>query len=279
MRLARLAADGHIFVGLIDGNDAVELTTDWVSALAAQVPGGPGIRSLESGRRWPLANCEFLKPLDTQSRGIFCIGLNYWEHADEFSKKVGVGRANKPPIFLKLASSVLDPYKPIVINGNLSTEIDWEIELGVVLGRGGRFIPVDRVGSYVAGYTIIVDMTARDLQREHGQWFIGKNSHELSPMGPWVVTVDELGFPPVTTLSLSVNGVEKQRSSSELMIVSISDFISMTSESIELQPGDVFATGSPPGVGFTRNPPEFLTPGDVLEATIDGVGNLVHSVV
>lgn len=278
MRLARLAVDGRMIVGLIDGSYAVELTTDWVSALVASVPGGPGMRSLESGRRWPLTECELLKPLDTQSRGVFCIGLNYWEHADEFSEKVGVGRAERPPIFLKLAASVLDPYKPIVINRDLSSEIDWEIELAVVLGRGGRFIPADHVGTYIAGYTIIVDMTARDLQREHGQWFIGKNSHQSSPMGPWVVTVDELGFPPVTKLSLRVNGVEKQRSSTELMIVSIADFISITSESIELHPGDVFATGSPPGVGFTRNPPEFLKPGDVLEAVIDGVGNLVHSV-
>lgn len=277
MRLARVAVEGREIVGRIDGAEVIELSSDWTGALAAVVAEGGGLAELETDRRHPLATCELLVPLDPGARGVFCIGLNYREHADEVGGSLGEGDG-RPPIFMKLAASMLASAKPIVIDKQLSVEVDWEVELGVLLGRGGRRIPVDEVHRYVAGYTVIVDTTARDLQRAHGQWFIGKNTHAASPMGPWVVTVDELGFPLLTDLWLRVNGVEKQRSSTDLMIVDIATFISMTSESVELRPGDVFATGSPPGVGFTRQPPEFLRPGDVLEASIEGVGSLTHAV-
>lgn len=277
MRLARVAVDGREIVGRIDGSEVVELSGDWAGALRAVTPGGTGLTELETERRHPLSSCELLVPLDPVARGVFCIGLNYREHADEVAGSLGESDG-RPPIFMKLGASMLASAKPIVIDKQLSEEVDWEVELGVVLGLGGRRIPVDQVHEHVAGYTVVVDTTARDLQRAHGQWFIGKNSHASSPMGPWVVTVDELGFPPRTELWLRVNGVEKQRSSTDLMIVDIATFISITSESVELRPGDVFATGSPPGVGFTRQPPEFLRPGDVLEASVERVGSLKHAV-
>lgn len=278
MRLARVAVGGREIVARIEGDRVIELASDWTSALAAVVPGGSGLAALESGLHHDLGACEVLVPLEPHGRGPFCIGLNYRAHVDEVAGTLGEVREDRPPIFVKLAASMLAPTKPIVIDKAVSEEIDWEVELGVVLGRGGRHIAPQAVGDHVAGYTVIIDTTARDLQRAHGQWFIGKNGHASTPIGPWVVTTDELGFPPVTDLWLQVNGIEKQRSSTDRMIVGIADFIAMTSESVELRAGDVFATGSPPGVGFTRNPPEFLHSGDVLEAVVERVGRLKHAV-
>jgi len=278
LRLARFMADGKERVGSVADGHLTELGGSWAevlgnvtdsSALAAQVP---------SGGRWPVEECELLAPLDPTGRGVFCIGLNYKEHADEVGQELGDRPAGRPSIFQKLAASMLAPGQPLCLDPDLSGEIDWEVELGVVIGKRGRRIPVERVAEHIAGYTIVIDVTARDLQRAHVQWFMGKNLHQSSPVGPWVTTLDEIGFPPVLELSLHVNDVEKQRSSTDQMVWGIPEFISMTSACVELQPGDIFATGSPSGVGFRRQPPEYLHPGDVLRAEIEHLGSLQHAV-
>ena len=144
----------------------------------------------------------------------------------------------------------------------------------MVLGCGGRHIQADRANEHIAGYTVVNDVTARDLQRDHVQWFTGKNVAGSTPVGPWVVTADEVGFPPVLSVSLTVNGVEKQRASTDRMIWGIGEFIALVSERVELRPGDLFATGTPSGVGFSRNPPEFLIPGDIVCADVERIGTL-----
>jgi 2-keto-4-pentenoate hydratase/2-oxohepta-3-ene-1,7-dioic acid hydratase in catechol pathway len=278
VRLARFEVEGKNRIGFVDGREFVEVDSSWTGLLAYALDGLSGVEELATGARFALDSGRLLAPLEDTSRGVFCIGLNYRQHVEEVGDVLGEVRTGRPPIFLKLAASMLGPSNPLVLDQELSKEMDWEVELGVVLGRGGRRIPTDRVGEHVVGYTVIVDTTTRDLQREHVQWFIGKNSHRASPIGPWVTTVDEVGFPPVIELSLHLNGVEKQRATTDLMIWSIAEFVAITSESIELKAGDIFATGSPPGVGFTRQPPEFLTPGDKLRAAIEGVGTLEHAV-
>jgi 2-keto-4-pentenoate hydratase/2-oxohepta-3-ene-1,7-dioic acid hydratase in catechol pathway len=278
VHLARFRADGEERVGFADAGDLVEVAHSWIEVLGEALEAPSRIAAAATGARWPLADCELLPPLEATSRGVFCIGMNYQAHTAEVGSQLGAVPSGRPSIFLKLASSMLGPGKPLVLDPALSTEIDWEVELGVVLGRGGRRIPVERVGEHIAGYTIVVDTTARDLQREHVQWFIGKNAHQSSPIGPWVTTIDEIGFPPALGISLHVNGVEKQQARTDQMVWSIAQFIAITSESVELLPGDVFATGSPPGVGFTREPPEFLRSGDVLRADIERVGSLQHDV-
>jgi 2-keto-4-pentenoate hydratase/2-oxohepta-3-ene-1,7-dioic acid hydratase in catechol pathway len=278
VRLARFRADHKDRVGFIDGESLVEVSVGWAEVLARVVEDRAGLASLGGGARWPIDECELLIPIDEATRGIYAIGFNYREHADEIGDELGDTRTGRPPIFFKIRPSLLAAGRALVLDPEFSKEMDWEVELGVVIGRPGRKIPVNKVGRHVAGYTVVVDTTARDRQREHGQWFIGKNAAASSPIGPWVTTVDELGFPPVVELSLSGNGVEKQRAASDNMIWRIEEFIAMTSQGIELQAGDVFATGSPPGVGFTRRPPEFLTRGDVLRAEISQVGWLEHAV-
>jgi 2-keto-4-pentenoate hydratase/2-oxohepta-3-ene-1,7-dioic acid hydratase in catechol pathway len=182
-------------------------------------------------------------------------------------------------MFVKLASAMAGPNATLCLEPSVSSQFDWEIELGVVIGRGGRAIAKHAVPDHVTGYTIVNDVTARDLQRRHVQWFIGKNVDTSSPIGPWITTLDEAGYPPALEMVLSVNGVEKQRVGTDQMIFDVPTVVSTVSDAIELQVGDVFATGTPSGVGFARQPPESLQSGDVIEASIEGLGSQRNLVV
>jgi 2-keto-4-pentenoate hydratase/2-oxohepta-3-ene-1,7-dioic acid hydratase in catechol pathway len=278
VRLARFVAEDADRVGLVVDEDVIEVSCAWGALVNSSMQGSEAVLRQATGRRWALSDCRLLAPLDPTSRGVFCIGMNYSDHVAEVGDDLGRTNSRRPPIFLKLAASMLGPDRPLVLDPAVSSEMDWEVELGVVIGVPGRHIAPDDVHRHVAGYTVVIDTTARDLQQSHVQWFMGKNAHQSSPIGPWVTTVDEIGFPPAVDVSLSVNQIDKQRATTDQMIWSIADFISITSSSVELQAGDVFATGSPPGVGFTRTPPEFLAPGDILQAEIKGVGSLSHVV-
>ncbi len=276
MRLARLQAEGAVRVAVADGPEWVEIDLTWPAALAAsgQVA---GLLDAASGRRWAPEQVMILAPVEETSRGMFCIGMNYRAHVQETTGSLGPN-AKRPAVFLKLASSIIGPDESFPTDGRVSKEFDWEVELGVVIGRGGRSIPVNRVHEHIAGYTIVNDVTARDLQRDHVQWFMGKNVEGSTPVGPWVVTSDEIAFPPALAISLSVNGVEKQRSRTDQLVCSVADFVSMVSNCIPLVSGDVFATGTPAGVGFSRHPPEFLHHGDKVRAEIEGIGVLTNVV-
>lgn len=273
MRLIRFRAADEDRVGWLDGEDAVEVRLCWEEMVAASLEPGRSALAARSGRRYPLAGSLLLPPLPLVRGGLFCIGMNYREHDEEAGVALGP-RARRPAIFWKLTSSCIGDGEPIEADPSISREYDWEVELGVVIGRGGRHIQAERAGDHVAGYTVVNDVTARDLQRDHVQWFMGKNVADSTPVGPWVVTVDEAGYPPVLSISLTVNGVEKQRGSTDQMIWDIGEFIALVSHRVELRPGDLFATGTPSGVGFSRNPPEFLTAGDVVCADVERVGTL-----
>ena len=273
MRLARFRADGEDRVGWLADEEIVEIGLRWAEAVVASLePGRPAIAA-RSGRRRPLPRCTLLPPLPTGRGGLFCLGMNYRAHDEEAGGALGP-RARRPAIFWKLASSCVGHGDAIEADPSISKEFDWEVELGVVIGRGGRHIAAERVGDHIAGYTVVNDVTARDLQRDHVQWFMGKNATRSTPVGPWLVTVDEMGYPPVLSISLTVNGVLKQRATTDEMIWSVGEFIAMVSETVELSPGDLFATGTPSGVGFSRTPPEFLAPGDVVCAQIERIGTL-----
>ena len=273
MRFIRFRAAGEDLVGWLDGEEAVQVRLSWEEMVAASLePGRPDIAA-RSVRRYPLAECLLLPPLPLVRGGLFCIGMNYREHDEEAGTALGP-RARRPAIFWKLASSCIGDGEPIQADPSISREFDWEVELGVVIGRGGRRIHADRAGDHIAGYTVVNDVTARDLQRDHVQWFTGKNVAGSTPVGPWVVSADEVAFPPVLSVSLTVNGVEKQRASTDRMIWGIGEFIALVSERVELRPGDLFATGTPSGVGFSRNPPEFLIPGDIVCADVERIGTL-----
>jgi 2-keto-4-pentenoate hydratase/2-oxohepta-3-ene-1,7-dioic acid hydratase in catechol pathway len=256
----------------------VEIAETWLDALARCSGMTPGSLT-ETGRRFSLTECEFLAPLPDAGRGVFCIGMNYADHDAEARGLLGTEAAAHPVLFVKLASAMTNAYAVLSLDGSVSRQIDWEVELGVVIGRGGRAIEKPDVADHVAGYTIVNDVTARDLQRQHVQWLMGKNVDASSPIGPWVTTLDEAGYPPALEMVLRVNGVEKQRGTTDRMIFDVPTVVSTLSNTIELQVGDVFATGTPSGVGFARQPPEFLQVGDVVEASIEQLGSQRNVVV
>jgi 2-keto-4-pentenoate hydratase/2-oxohepta-3-ene-1,7-dioic acid hydratase in catechol pathway len=202
--------------------------------------------------------------------------LNYAEHAAE--SRVTEGIPQYPVLFTKPPSTVIGPEAPIPWHGNVSTKIDWEVELVVVIGRRGRDIAEADALDYVFGYTIGNDITARDLQAKHQQWYKGKGLDGFCPLGPWIVTADEFGDPQNVELRLRVNGEQKQRACTRDMIFSVAQLISAWSMGMTLEPGDLLMTGTPSGVGFARKPPEYLKPSDVVEAEIERIGILRNSV-
>jgi 2-keto-4-pentenoate hydratase/2-oxohepta-3-ene-1,7-dioic acid hydratase in catechol pathway len=183
-----------------------------------------------------------------------------------------------PIFFTKATTTVSGPYDPLLIDPAVSNQIDWEVELGVIIGRAGKHIPAGQALEYIFGYTVINDVSARDLQARHKQWFKGKSLDGSCPMGPWVVTADELPDPHILGLRLRVNGVIKQESNTRLLIYNIPAIIETLSAGLTLEPGDIIATGTPAGVGFARQPPEYLQPGDVVEAEVEGIGLLRNRV-
>lgn len=219
-------------------------------------------------------------PIIRPRKNIMCMALNYSEHAKETAAVRGRSAAppTEPVLFTKAPTSVNAPYGQIVIDPAVSSEIDWEAELGVVIGKSGKNIREEDALSYVFGYTVLNDITARDLQSRHKQYFKGKSLDGSCPMGPWIVTADEITDPQQLAIRLRVNGVTKQDGNTSQMIFSIAQIIVVLSAGMTLEPGDIIATGTPSGVGFSRNPPEFLYPGDVMETEIEGIGILRNSV-
>ncbi|HEX3630833.1 MAG TPA: fumarylacetoacetate hydrolase family protein [Candidatus Dormibacteraeota bacterium] len=226
-----------------------------------------------------LAELTLLSPLDPPRGNVLAIGRNYQEHAKESAR--AWGEEIKPPtVFTKAQTSVAGPYEDIPIDPGVSEKIDWEAELGVVIGKAGINIKPEDAMSHVFGYTVINDVSARDIQNGWGgQFFKGKSLDKYCPMGPWVVTADEIPDPQNLRLTLKVNGVTKQAGNTRNMINSVEQLIVWLSIGMTLLPGNVIATGTPDGVGFARTPPEFLKPGDVMETEVEGVGLLRNKMV
>ena len=205
---------------------------------------------------------------------IICIGMNYRDHAHE----IGLGVPNVPTIFSKFSSCVIAPGEPVVLPAG-STQVDYEAELAVVMGRRATQVAADRAYEYVLGYTAFNDVTARDFQFGDLQWQRGKSCDTFAPMGPAIVTADEILDPHTLRITLTRNGTVMQDSNTGQLIFRVPDLIEFITRTITLEPGDVIATGTPAGVGFTRKPPIFLKPGDVVEVEIDKMGVLRNPVV
>jgi 2-keto-4-pentenoate hydratase/2-oxohepta-3-ene-1,7-dioic acid hydratase in catechol pathway len=229
----------------------------------------------------PLAEARLLAPIPRPRRNIICLGLNYLDHAQESFAARGreVRLPDYPVFFTKATGSINGPYDDIPYDAAVSSQIDWEGELGVVIGRGGRNIDEATAWQHVFGYTVINDVSARDIQTRHGgQFFKGKSLDGSCPCGPAIVTADELPDPHQLRLVCRVNGVIKQEGHTGQMIFNIPAIIAHLSLGLTLEPGDLIATGTPAGVGFARQPAEFLRPGDVLETEIEGIGVLRNRV-
>ena len=231
----------------------------------------------------PLSSVTLLAPIPRPRRNVFCIGRNYAEHAAESLRAQGQQAptgAPRPNFFTKATTTVNGPYDDIPFDASVSAQLDWEVELGVVLGRGGRHIAREQALTHVWGYLVLNDVSARDLQNAPGvQWFLGKSLDGSCPTGPWIVTADELPDPQTLRLSLRINGELKQEDTIASMIFDVATQIAALSRALTLEPGDILATGTPAGVGFARTPPEFLKPGDVMESAVEGIGALRNHVV
>ncbi|HUS13754.1 MAG TPA: fumarylacetoacetate hydrolase family protein [Chloroflexia bacterium] len=214
-------------------------------------------------------------PIPRPGKNVMCIGLNYAEHAAEGHREPPA----RPTVFTKAPTAVMGPHDPILIDPAVSSQIDWEVELGVIIGRGGRGISRTGALDHVFGYTVINDLSARDIQYSHGgQFFLGKSLDGSCPIGPWIVTRDEVPDPQALRLTSRVNGVVKQNGTTADMIFTVAVLIEWLSRGMTLEPGDILATGTPSGVGHHRSPPEYLQPGDTLESEIAGIGLLRNPV-
>ncbi|CUU54638.1 2-keto-4-pentenoate hydratase/2-oxohepta-3-ene-1,7-dioic acid hydratase (catechol pathway) [Parafrankia irregularis] len=273
MRLARIGAEPERWA-LVEGDGLVEIAETLTELIAGAAP-------TATGRRLDPAHTTLLAPVSGHCRGVFCTGINYTAHQQESAEAFSATVPPHPIIFFKTVSALCGPYDELPLDPAVSPEFDWEGELGVVIGTGGRDIPVARALEHVFAYTVVNDITARDIQRRHQQWHLGKNVDAATPVGPWLVTADEFAdgaLPADTVVELRVNGVAKQRAVTADMIFDVATQISVISATTALLPGDVISTGTPAGVGFTRTPPEFLADGDIVETEVTGVG-LLRNVV
>ena len=291
MRLVTFRADGgNARLGAVVGDQVVDLAEASGGAvpdeMIAFIEAGP--TALVTARAIlqanpagiPLSSVTLLAPIPRPRRNVFCLGLNYRAHAAE-AQQFGVTQKDHehPIFFTKPPSTVVGPDAAIEVITDVTREVDWEVEVTVVIGPGGVDIAKDAAMDHVFGYTIANDVSARDLQFRHGgQWFKGKGLDTFCPVGPWIVTADEIPDPANLEVILRVNGVEKQHSNTSKLIFDLPTMIASLSEGLTLEAGDVILTGTPEGVGFARKPPEFLHDGDIVECEVERIGLLRNSV-
>jgi 2-keto-4-pentenoate hydratase/2-oxohepta-3-ene-1,7-dioic acid hydratase in catechol pathway len=272
-------------IGIVSDDEGTVTRLDMSSDAVAEA----GVTSL-IGRDLPvkaevvsLSDVTVLAPVPRPRRNIFCVGKNYFDHAHEFASSGFDSSAAKgaipeaPIIFSKVPECVVKSGDPIRVDPSVSSAIDYEAELAVIIGTGGRNITPENAMSHVWGYTIVNDVTARDLQGKHSQWLIGKSQDSFCPMGPWAVTADTVDLAD-TTVKCWVNDEIRQDSNTKLLIFDVPTIIAALSNGVTLQPGDVIATGTPAGVGIGFKPPKYLSAGDVVRVEISGIGTLENPV-
>ena len=287
--LAGLWRDGRVLDLQAAGrhsNEAADL-----GSMLAIIRGGEGTlaalqrvesRSDEFPDAWmDAALLRILAPIPVPVRNVYCVGRNYVDHIKEGYAKAGkeAKLPEVPQFFTKATGAVNSPDGDVRLDSRLTNLLDYEVELAVVIGRGGRDIPVASAFDHVFGYTVANDFTARDLQRRHEQWFKGKSLDTTCPLGPCIVDRAEIGDPRTLELSLTVNGTERQRARAAQMIFDIPTIIASLSAGLTLEPGDIIATGTPSGVGFAMNPAQALKGGDLVVSRIDRIGELRNHIV
>jgi 2-keto-4-pentenoate hydratase/2-oxohepta-3-ene-1,7-dioic acid hydratase in catechol pathway len=269
----------------VDGEDVVLLDVpDLVSVIEAGPAGLVAARNeLATGERLPLASVSLRAPLRRFRRDVLCTGWNYWDHFEESKgKREGqdVDRPEHPTFFTKGPDVVIGPYDEIAYDPAISAKWDYEAELALVIGKAGRSIPVADALDHVWGYTLANDVSQRDLQRQHGgQWLKGKSIDDTMPLGPWIVTADELGDPQDVRLQCLLNGEVMQDASTKQMAYDVATLISELSFGMTLRPGDLLLTGTPAGIGNAREPQVFLAEGDEVVTRADKIGELRNKLV
>jgi 2-keto-4-pentenoate hydratase/2-oxohepta-3-ene-1,7-dioic acid hydratase in catechol pathway len=282
MKLATFAHQGRDHVGLVHGERVhpVSAATDMLDLIERFATLKAGLRP--DGDGLPLTEVELRAPIPVPRRNIICVGKNYREHAREFSQSGFEAGAVKgaeidefPAVFTKLPSCVVGPRNGVSLHRQITSAVDYEAELALVIGTGGRDIARADAYRHILGYTIVNDVTARDRQRNHKQWFLGKALDTFCPMGPWITTADEVD-PENLTVQCWVNGELRQNANTRDLIFDIPTLVETISAGLTLMPGDIIATGTPAGVGIGFNPPKFLKPGDEVRVAIAGLGEITN---
>jgi acylpyruvate hydrolase len=297
MKLVRFSTNGQTpRLGVLQGDRIADLQASLTASLtrrgvsraseiaAALVPnstrafleGGPVAEEAVAGiKEWvtvPASSARLHAPITDPGKFI-CIGLNYRDHAEEAKQPI----PKEPPIFAKWSNAIIDPNEPI-LRPRGSNQLDWEVELGVVIGKTARFVSKEKALDYVWGYTIINDVSARDFQFIGSQWMAGKIPETFAPVGPYIADRSDIPDPHVLELKLWVNGKQMQGGNTKTFIFDVRYIVSYLSGLMTLSPGDLIATGTPPGVGFARKPPVFLQPGDTCRLEITGLGQIENPV-
>jgi len=269
MKLLRYGTTGSERPGMLDDDGRIRDLSSVVDDIA-----GRWLADLDWANKLDMAALPVVEPPQrlgpcVAGTGKFiCIGLNYADHAAESGMEV----PPEPVIFMKATSAIVGPDDDIVLPRG-STATDWEVELGVVIGRPAKHVTKDQALAHVAGYCVVNDVSERDFQiRRSGQWTKGKSCDTFGPVGPWLVTRDEVPDPQNLAMWLTVNGEAKQGGSTQTMVYSVAHIVSYLSDFMTLHPGDIISTGTPPGVGQGFNPPQYLAAGDVVELGIEGLG-------
>ena len=280
--------DGHLRVGAVVEDRVADLSERFDSMQTLIEGGEPALEealslAAKADPAAEVAEVELRAPIPRPRRNVFCMGWNYLTHFEE-----GRGRREDqqeelpeyPTIFDKPTMTVIGPHDDIPFDPDFSERMDYEAELAVVIGRAGRSILAAEAMDHIFGYTLANDVTARDVQRRHGgQWLKGKGMDGSCPLGPWIVTADEIADPQNLPVRCHVNGVEKQNSNTRFMVFPIARLIEELSLAMTLLPGDILLTGTPEGVGYARTPPEYLSPGDEVTVTIPDIGEITNRVV
>lgn len=284
MKLATFSHGGTGQPGVVVG-DRIMPTGD--SSMLALIQGGvealKRVRDLagnagpDAGH--PLSAVTLLAPIPRPARNVFCVGRNYKLHIEEGARARGipVSYPEVPEFFTKATNAVVGPGEPVRLPA-ITNKFDYEVELAFVIGKAGRDIPADKVGDHIFGYTVLNDVTARDLQRQHGQWFKGKSLDTTCPMGPWIVTPDEFDATADHRIWLTVNGEGRQDSLTTDMVFDCGKILESLSAGLTVEAGDIVATGTPSGVGLGMDPQVWLGDGDVMEAGIEGIGSISNVV-
>ena len=275
-KVGALTKDGTAILPLPvpDMNTLIETMT--LSQLSSAVTAAEG-----GGASVALADVELLAPIPRPRQDVLCLGMNYKAHASEAAKYDADAFTKEKPAavyFSKRVSEAVAPGGVIQSHKDLVERLDYDVVLGVILGKTAKHVNAAEAGDYIFGYTVLNDVSARDVQTGHKQWYFGKSLDGFTPMGPCIVTADEIAFPPALGISSTVNGEPRQDSNTSLFLNSIQDVLEELTAGMTLLPGTIIATGTPAGVGMGFDPPKFLKPGDTVSCTIEGIGTLTNPV-
>ena len=287
MKLLTYRLDGIQAVGALSGdgkavfplpypdmNTLIETASFSALRSAAEAAG-------RSGAAVPLTQVDLLAPIPRPRQDMICLGINYQDHMAEATRYNAEAFEKRKPVaiyFSKRVTEAVAPAGDILRHPGLVERLDYEAELAVILGKTARNVRAEEAGDYIFGYTIVNDVSARDVQTGHKQWYFGKSLDGFTPMGPWIVTADEIPFPPALDIGSAVNGEVRQHSNTALFLNAIQDVLAELSSGMTLLPGTIIATGTPAGVGMGFDPPRFLDVGDVVECTIQGIGSIRNTV-